>query len=383
MSKRQPTSVGLANWPEIDRRLWSTAITSGEFLEPHGAAAHWSEATKLQVQKGYGKWIFHLVEEGSLSARSDSLPVERIDEDQLRSYLARLEDQGLATQTIASRITDLTEAIRVMHPGADISILKKLASTMQQRAIPSRKKHVRIKPPREIWQACLAFMVKSIRDNPNPNMYQASRYRDAMSLGLLAHRPLRRRNISNLELNAHLIIENGAWHCFIPGDETKDSLPINFILPESEDFCMVFDYYLRTVRQALLRKSMLASNEVKNLQGALWISMRGGAMSGHAFYYSINRISEELLGAPINPHLLRDCAVSALSSDAPEYILAGSRILRHSSLNTTLSHYEQSSMLAAGFYLASAIETIQERALESSPPQPSDLPFMDFEDFIS
>ena len=34
--------------------------------------------------------------------------------------------------------------------------------------------------------------------------------------------------------------------------------------------------------------------------------------------------------------------------DAPEYILAASRILGHSDIATTLGHYEQSSMPAAG-----------------------------------
>lgn len=98
---------------------------------------------------------------------------------------------------------------------------------------------------------------------------------------------------------------------------------------------------------------------IAKAQGALWISTRGAKMSGHALYYSVTRISEELLGSPINPHLLRDCAASAISSDAPENILAGSRILGHSNLDTTLHHYEQSSMLAAGETLIDAIGQIQ------------------------
>ena len=61
----------------------------------------------------------------------------------------------------------------------------------------------------------------------------------------------------------------------------------------------------------------------------------------------------------INPHLSRDCAASALSSDAPDYILAAARILGHSSLTTTIGHYEQSSMLAAGARLTEFILDLQ------------------------
>ena len=72
----------------------------------------------------------------------------------------------------------------------------------------------------------------------------------------------------------------------------------------------------------MLRGSALKTDHLKDTVGPLWISTRGKTMTSHAFYYGITRISDELLGAPLNPHLLRDCAASALSSDAPEYILA-------------------------------------------------------------
>ena len=77
-----------------------------------------------------------------------------------------------------------------MQPEADTSILKQLAITMQQRARrASRKKHARIKPPQEIWQACITYMEQSMMDESVPNMNQASRYRDALALGLLAPAP--------------------------------------------------------------------------------------------------------------------------------------------------------------------------------------------------
>jgi len=385
MSKTSPTSVKLEEWPIIDRELWQTATRYGDFLEADGKAAHWSYATRLQVQKGYGKWVFHLAAEGALAAQDQQRPIERVNENQLRSYLDRLKAQGLAPQTIASRITDLTEALRVMQPEADITILRQLSSTMQQRATPSRKKHARIKPPQEIWQVCLAYMEQSMTDEPTPNINQASRYRDVLSLGLLAQRPLRRRNISGLVLGEHLTLDNGIWYCHIPGNETKDGSPISFILPENERFCATFTHYLLVSRQRLLRAPALANDKLQDINGPLWISTRGTAMTSHAFYYGITRISDELLGAPLNPHLLRDCAASALSSDAPEYILAASRILGHRDLTTTLGHYEQSSMLAAGANLAATMEELQQQALNNVQAVDPDmyLPFLDLEEMLS
>jgi integrase/recombinase XerC len=255
---------------------------------------------------------------------------------------------------------------------------------MQQRAIPSRKKHARIKPPQEIWQACLKYMEQSMKDEPAPNINQASRFRDALSLGLLAQRPLRRRNMSGLVLGEHLTLDNGIWYCHIPGDETKDGSPISFTLPEDDRFCATFTHYLLVSRQRLLRGSALTTDHLQDNFGPLWISTRGTAMTSHAFYYGVTRISDELLGAPLYPHLLRDCAASALSSDAPEYILAASRILGHSDLATTLGHYEQSSMLAAGATLATTMEELQRQALAAAATLNEDitLPFLDLEEVL-
>ena len=65
-----------------------------------------------------------------------------------------------------------------------------------------------------------------------------------------------------------------------------------------------------------------------------------------------------------------------MSSEAPEYILAASRILGHRTLTTTIGHYEQSSMLAAGARLTSALEEIQERASSKELAPSDDPPFI-------
>ena len=94
MSKTAPTSRPFARWPARDQHLWHAATHKGDFLDPDGKAAHWSDATRIQVEKGYGKWIFHLEAEGVLPGNGDVDPMERVDEDQLRAYLERLKATG-------------------------------------------------------------------------------------------------------------------------------------------------------------------------------------------------------------------------------------------------------------------------------------------------
>jgi integrase/recombinase XerD len=362
------TALPLCDWPNMDKTLWAKATQTGDFLEADGKAAHWADATKLQVQKGYSKWLFFQNTKADTVSSSAQSPSERISEATLRAYLAWLKDQGLASQTIASRITDLNEALRVMEPEANLSLLKNLCITLNAQAEPSRNKHARIRSPQEIWKACEAFMLEMARSDSALTHPRASRYRDALILGVLAHRPLRRRNIASLALGAHLTQEAGKWHCYIPHTETKDRRSIEFALPQDEGFTACFSYYLQVVRQKLLKHHPTDQDVLHTLTGSLWVSTRGRGLTDHALYYAVIRVSKELLGTPLYPHLLRDCAASAMSSDAPEYILAASRILGHSSLNTTLSHYEQSSMLAAGARLVEHMSVIQAN-LEPEEPE--------------
>jgi len=368
MTVAQRTALPLSDWPEMDKALWAKATQTGDFLEADGKAAHWAAPTKLQVQKGYGKWLYFQNLEPDTVSSTPQKPSERISEAALRAYLAWLKKQGLASQTIASRITDLTEALRVMEPEANLDLLRTLCTTLQGQAEPSRNKHARIRAPREIWQACEAFMLEIARSESPLTHPIASRYRDAMILGVLAHRPLRRRNIASLTLGVHLTQDVGKWYCHIPHTETKDGRSIEFALPQDAGFTTCFSYYLQVVRQKLIKLHPINQDAVHTLTGPLWVSTRGQILTDHALYYAVTRISKELLGKPLYPHLLRDCSASAMSSDAPEYILAASRILGHSSLKTTLSHYEQSSMLAAGARLVEHMSALQAK-LEAEAPE--------------
>ena len=51
-------ALPLSDWPDMDKALWAKATQTGDFLKPDGKAAHWAAPTKLQVQKGYGKWLY-------------------------------------------------------------------------------------------------------------------------------------------------------------------------------------------------------------------------------------------------------------------------------------------------------------------------------------
>jgi hypothetical protein len=353
--KIERTSVDFPKWPVLDQSLWSTALLRGDFLDADGMAATWAPATKIQVQKGYGKWIHFLTLCGALPAEAALAPDLRVSELRLRAYLTLLESQNLASFSIASRISDLREALRVMVPAADLGLLGKLCKTLQGRATPTRAKHTRIRAPFEVLSACLSHMRATIGSNPNHPLQEAGKFRDGLALAFLALRPIRLKNLASIEIGQHMIWSDQRWTCHFPASETKERRDLRFYLPEDEAFTWALSLYLTKYRPLLLQDPAQSLRP----SGPLWVSLRKTRQSGQSIYWNTCRLSEAILGVRINPHLNRDCAASALSSDAPDYILAAARILGHSSLTTTIGHYEQSSMLAAGSRLTEFILDLQ------------------------
>ena len=87
-------------------------------------------------------------------------------------------------------------------------------------------------------------------------------------------------------------------------------------------------------------------------------------MSGQAIYCNTCNLTERVFGVRINPHLLRDCAASALATDDPGHILAAGRLLGHASLDTTNRHYNQSQMISAVDALHEVIEKLRQKEPE-------------------
>ncbi len=331
---RQGTSLSFDMWPQDDRALWQRACRTGVFLEPNGPASHWAEATRKQVAKGYAKWLGYLASTEQLE--DSSSPSSRISEDSLTGFVAWMQAQKLSSVTIASRVTDLAEAIRVLEPNADRTLLASLVSTLRKREAPSRAKHAWILHPDHLLKEAIAHLEEIPALKCLNEKIRAGHYRDALVIAFLPARPIRLKNLAAITLGSHLMQQDETWFCRFDATETKEKCPLSFSLPQN--VAGYLETYIERYRPLLLKGSEYSD---------LWISIRGTPMSQQAIYWNTCRLSETLFGHRVNPHLFRDCTASALATDAPGHVLAAARILGHASLDTTLKHYEQSDMIAA------------------------------------
>lgn len=221
--------VPFEEWPRPDQEAWNKAIRSGDLLDDTGPAAHWRDGTRQKVQSSYGRWLTFLERQGTLDPIAS--PETRVTSEVLRAYIDELHEQ-VSSVTLAGRVTDLSEALRVMAPGHELSFLRRAQQALAVRARPIRNKRQWIVPPASLLHLAIRLMDEA-EGNPCPRLaWRACRYRDALMIAMLATRALRRRNFAGIIVGQHLGKIDDRYILLFDGSETKNHRPIEMALPD-------------------------------------------------------------------------------------------------------------------------------------------------------
>ena len=343
---KERTSIPHPELPAIDRQLLETATRKGGLFEPDGLVANWASATLTQVIKGYGKFAYYLRAIDALT--DDVVPSRRINQTILEGYVDWLGAQDLSSVTIASLVSNLHEAIRVMEPGADLSLLRELVATLRAREVPRRNKHARLVHPQMALDAALSNLDMIDEIQLANDKIRACRYRDLLIIAFLTTRPIRLKNLTQLEIGRSIEKRDTTYACRFTAEDTKERKPLSFALPEL--LTPYLDRYIEQFRPLLLDGR--ASDR-------LWVTIRRGPMAAQTIYCHVCDLTEELLGCRINPHLFRDIVATAVAVEHPDKVLVSARLLNNTSLKTTDKHYIQSQMIDAQRVLLEVIEQHQ------------------------
>ena len=184
--------------------------------------------------------------------------------------------------------------------------------------------------------------------NPFP-LAAAIQARDGLMIALLALRPLRRRNIAALTIGRSLIATGRGWRiCFEP-DETKTGLVIDLPWPDRLNTALAL--YLGHYRPVLLKGGT---------SDRLWMTYRATPMTPHSITCRVKKVTRDLVGADVSPHLFRDSLATTLAIEDPDHVRAASVLLGHRTPRTTERYYNRArSIDAARRYQAMLRERAQ------------------------
>ena len=187
--------------------------------------------------------------------------------------------------------------------------------------------------------------------------WRAADYRDGLIIALLAHRPLRARNLTMIECGRHVVRRVDGWWLAFTAEETKPEEPIDAPFPAM--LVANLEHYLAVHRPVLLD---VGRRHGRPDTQALWVSGHGRAMSYANIGVQTRQHTKAAFGQPISPHLFRDCAATAIATTVPEEVELILPVLGHSTLATSERHYNHAQMLDAGERYQETIANLERRA---------------------
>jgi integrase len=322
-------SLKFTDWPELDRRLFEEARRPGTLFKPGGLASCWRQTTLDTVMHRYGTFLWWSRITGRL--QPEAPPLSRVTAETVEAFIEAYRP-GHAPVSLLAILHGTLEAIRVMHPGADLSALALAVSRIKAVAKP-RPKLPRMAdhgPLIALAEAMIAYGAKRVEEG---HMLSAVSIRDGCFILLLIECPIRRTNLEGLRLGHSLIHEAWGYRLEFGADEMKTHTPFEAVL--SPDLSAALDYYIKVARPVLWARS----NKID--EGWLWLSAEGAPMPGKSLSRRVRQKTDQHLGRAMSAHLFRDAAATTVALRDGANIGVVPDVLGHARLDTSQRYYNQ------------------------------------------
>jgi integrase len=235
--------------------------------------------------------------------------------------------------SVVAEINHLRLALRAIAPSTDFGWLGQLQHRCARLAQP-RERRGKMVDARRLF--ALGVTLMNTAKAASDTRAAARDYRDGLLLALLVSRPLRRKNLAELEIGVHLLAVGSGFLVSIPANAAKSGQPLEFDVPD--DLVPYLAHYLSDVRYRFPNARRHAG---------LWPSSKGARLGAEAIYDLVCRRTRAAFGHEISPHLFRSIAATTFVRDAPAQSLMASDLLGHATPATTDQYYTRARTLAA------------------------------------
>jgi hypothetical protein len=219
-------------------------------------------------------------------------------------------------------------------PDGDWAWLRIVAENARKKAVPSRNKQAKVRHIRELYQLGKSLMDEAEDRSIGTPLERAVRDRDGLKIAILAARVPRLGCLSCMEIDKHLKRVGDFYWAVFDDTETKQKEDAEIFLPA--DLTPHVERYLHGHRRVLLSYAKVPHDDP-----AVWLSEKGYRLGAPAIRYQVCLRTEKAFGAPITPHLFRDCLGTSIAYDLPDQIHIAAPILQHPNLDMMERHYNQ------------------------------------------
>jgi integrase len=245
-------------------------------------------------------------------------------------YYGRLDEATLTT---------LEKVCRKLDPG-----------TRRQMTVRNRQRLGQFDYSRNVGRLLTFPDQEAKRAQAQKNPLRAAKSMErAVAVDLLIHCALRIGSLRTLELSDFNWLSSGLAVLVVPGERTKTNRPLEFELNAE-------------ITARLKRHIAEFRSRLPEADGSyLFPGHKGGPRSNTAMADAIRR-GMRRAGLEMNPHLFRHFLGKIVTEADPGAYLAVSRVLGHTTLNTTMGHYLGTESKAAGRHVDRLLDEAKAKA---------------------
>jgi integrase/recombinase XerD len=326
----------LEMWPEQDQLLWNRALQNSQLLEDGGFGREWRPNTAAKYARDYGRWLAWIAktERNALALQS----LERVTKARVRAYVEHMRTT-LEPYSVSCLLRGLGSVAWAFAETNDYYWVTRFAGRLAYRAVPARNLRQMVKPTYDL--VALGEKLMASASGHGSRVKGAIAFRNGLMIALLAYRPIRRTNLTSIEIGRHLTKAEASYTLHFEEHETKQHNALDIPIPESlTDAVATYLLNHRPVLLSCLPHAGTAGN-------SLWVASDGGALSQWGIYNVVTNETRHEFGHSLSPHIFRHSAATTVALDDPGQIAILTDVLGHSTLVTSSKHYNQARCIDA------------------------------------
>ena len=350
-------------WPADDRQAWSRAFTPSPSFdddfdsEPPGAEL--LAPSRDALANAYARWLLYLT-----THHAETLPwapADRVSRERVLAYLHKLHGE-VALRTLSNYGVRLKRTLELIAPDVDWSWFTPILRRAERKA---RNRGVIDQPfvhSRKLYAFGIEVMKRAQANTAMQAPARAEEYRIGLMIAFLASRPIRLRNMIELEIGTHLTALPTGFRVFIP--RTKTGTELEFPLPANLSPYMA--RYLADHRPVLATGPYGAAAWHPEQERYLWLARSGAQLPPDTFEHVLALRTMEQFDVRLTPHDFRHCAATTIAENNPEDFHIIRVILGHTKTATSEEYYVHAKRNESARLLQGTVSKMRREAAQSA-----------------
>lgn len=342
-------SLDFSDWPDLHRAAYDAARQRGALFRPGGKAARWAPATDRGVRQRWGAWLHYLTRKDG--HRVSETPADTVTLENLLGFVEDMQSRNLSSVTLATTVRDVGEALRVMDPAADLTLVHQAANELADMAEPAFDFISPKVGPSDLYDAGLDRMERLQRDAYS-HWRPALEFGDGLMMAVWPCKPVRLRTFALTCVGTNLVrAGDGTYDLRYVALDNKTKVQIKAALPT--ELTLWIDLWLDIQHSVLHRGQEPLS--------ALWVNRRGTRISDRQLYCRFSAATLDELDVRINPQRVRRIVATGIAVEASENVELIPDVLDHANPETARDHYIKANKLGHSRHYLSLLKDRRKR----------------------